>query len=242
MKTFEMAVVWCSYPWRSRRSPSGCGPCSGTRTRGWGRPAWAAAHSWPTCSGRTRGAPRTSSRNSCTRRALRNRTRPRPCNCPASVRNPIKFQSIQSQSNCAIMQLLCNYYAIMELWNYVRFGMQFDEKLFPFEREFAHFGPREMVHFGIVLEDADSHVGDGKIHRHSFRILPTSKINTSDWCHQWSIISSKYRNLATYFGWVHFHAVEFASTGRFEQVQIGFSWRLTTAQVANKQTNKQTKK
>ena len=38
------------------------------------------------------------------------------------------------------------------------------------------------------------------------------------------------KSFVTYFGWVHFNAVEFASTGGFQQIQIGFSWGLTAAE------------
>jgi len=39
--------------------------------------------------------------------------------------------------------------------------MKFYEKTFPFETYFPNFGPRKSVDFSVVLEDNDSHVGNG---------------------------------------------------------------------------------
>ncbi len=43
------------------------------------------------------------------------------------------------------------------------FRVKFDQKLFPLEREFPDFGPRESVDFGKILEDQDPHVRYGQI-------------------------------------------------------------------------------
>lgn len=72
--------------------------------------------------------------------------------------------------------------------------MQFDEKLFPLERDFADFGPGEGVYSSDSLEDGDAHVCDGQVQRDAFVVL----------------------------GLVHLHPVQLAAPGRFQQVEIRF--------------------
>jgi len=51
------------------------------------------------------------------------------------------------------------------------FGVQFDEKFLASEAEFADLGPRERVDFRLILEDKNSHVGDGQLQSHALVIL-----------------------------------------------------------------------
>lgn len=71
---------------------------------------------------------------------------------------------------------------------YVTLGMQFDQKSFPFKRNFPNFRPRKCVDLRIILKHQNPHMCNSQIQRHIFVVLRR----------------------------MHLHPVQFASTCRFE--------------------------
>lgn len=88
--------------------------------------------------------------------------------------------------------------------SYAALLVQFNQESLSLERYLPNFGPRKGVQPGDTLEHTDAHVCDSQIEWDAFYV----------------------------FGRVHFHAIQLASAGRLQQIQIGLGGCLAAALTA----------